>query len=69
MNDVAWDLQRFIEAQAASFARARAEFVAGKKRSHWMWFVFAKMRRLGTSAMAERYGIADRAEVKAYLRA
>lgn len=68
MSSGAWDLQRFVEAQATSFARARAELAAGKKRSHWMWFVFPQMRGLGTSAAAERYGIAGRAEAEAYLR-
>ncbi len=60
-------LERFVEAQAAVFARARAELAAGQKRSHWMWFVFPQLRELGTSAMAVRYGISGGAEAKAYL--
>ena len=50
------------------YAQARAELAAGKKRSHWMWFVFPQLRGLGASAMANRYGIASRAEAEAYLR-
>ena len=61
------DLRRFVDAQAAAYAAARAELAAGRKRSHWMWFVFPQMRGLGQSAMAQRYGIASRAEALAYL--
>ena len=45
----------------------RGELASGKKRSHWMWFVFPQLRGLGRSAMAERYGIASFAEAEAYL--
>ncbi len=61
------DLRRFVEAQAPVYPRARAELAAGRKESHWMWFVFPKLRGLGRSAMAQRYGIASRAEARAYL--
>ena len=61
------DLRRFVEAQAGVYAQARDELAAGRKRSHWMWFVFPQMRGLGLSAMAHRYGIASRAEAVAYL--
>jgi uncharacterized protein (DUF1810 family) len=61
------DLRRFVEAQAPVYAQARDELRAGRKRSHWMWFVFPQMRGLGRSAMAHRYGIASRAEAVAYL--
>src|SRR5438874_4860161 len=63
-----FDLQRFVEAQAGLYEQACAELAAGRKRSHWMWFVFPQMRGLGASAMAHRYGIASRAEAAAYLR-
>jgi uncharacterized protein (DUF1810 family) len=44
-----------------------AELRAGRKRTHWMWFVFPQLQGLGTSAMAQRYGIASLAETRAYL--
>jgi uncharacterized protein (DUF1810 family) len=61
------DLNRFVDAQAAVYGQARDELAAGRKRSHWMWFVFPQMRGLGQSAMAHRYGIVSRAEAVAYL--
>jgi uncharacterized protein (DUF1810 family) len=62
------DLRRFVAAQAPVYAQARDELAAGRKRSHWMWFVFPQLRGLGRSAMADRYGIASRAEAEAYLQ-
>lgn len=61
------DLGRFVAAQAPLYEQVRAELAASHKRSHWMWFVFPQMRGLGNSAMAHRYGIASRAEARAYL--
>ncbi len=61
------ELQRFVEAQAGVYAQARDELAAGRKRSHWMWFVFPQLRGLGQSPMAHRYGIASRGEAEAYL--
>ena len=61
------DLERFVAAQAPVWAQVRAELAGGRKRSHWMWFVFPQLKGLGRSAMAERYGIASRAEAQAYL--
>jgi len=61
------DLRRFVEAQQGVYAQARDELAAGRKRSHWMWFVFPQLRGLGRSEMAHRYGIASRAEAVAYL--
>jgi len=61
------DLARFLEAQDPVIEAALAELRAGRKRTHWMWFVFPQMRGLGTSPMAERYGIASLAEARAYL--
>jgi len=61
------DLDRFIHAQAQTFAQACAELRAGRKTSHWMWFVFPQLRGLGHSAMAQRYGIASLDEARAYL--
>ena len=49
-------------------ARVRAELQGGRKRSHWMWFVFPQLRGLGQSAMAQRYGLGGLAEAQAYLQ-
>jgi uncharacterized protein (DUF1810 family) len=61
------DLGRFVAAQAGVYAAALAELRAGRKRSHWMWFVFPQVAGLGSSAMARRYAIAGVAEARAYL--
>lgn len=61
------DLQRFLTAQRSTYASALAEIRSGRKRSHWMWFVFPQLRGLGRSEMAHRYGLAGFAEAKAYL--
>jgi uncharacterized protein (DUF1810 family) len=66
MND-RYDLQRFVDAQAGVYEQACAELRAGRKRSHWMWFVFPQMRGLGSSPMAMRYAISGRDEARAYL--
>jgi uncharacterized protein (DUF1810 family) len=60
------DLQRFVEAQSAVYAQALAELTAGRKTSHWMWFVFPQIAGLGTSPMAQRYAIASLAQARAY---
>lgn len=59
-------LQRFVDAQAGVVEDACAELRAGRKQSHWMWFIFPQLRGLGHSAMAQHYGIASRAEALAY---
>mgnify|MGYP000265357032 CR=1 FL=1 len=61
------DLQRFIEAQDPVIDDAKRELRAGRKRSHWMWFVFPQIEGLGRSEMSRRYAIASRAEAEAYL--
>ncbi len=61
-------LQRFLDAQAPVYAEVLAELRAGRKQSHWMWFVFPQLRGLGHSSMAQHYGIASRAEALAYLQ-
>lgn len=60
-------LQRFVVAQAPIYDQALAEIRAGKKRSHWMWFIFPQIAGLGRSAMAQQYAIRDEAEARAYL--
>jgi uncharacterized protein (DUF1810 family) len=65
MEDI-YNLQRFVEAQASVYERVRAEMTAGAKVSHWMWFIFPQLERLGRSATARYYGIASLLEAKAY---
>lgn len=65
--DDPFDLRRFVEAQASVIETAIAELAAGRKRTHWMWFVFPQLRGLGHSATAVHYGISSRAEADAYL--
>src|SRR6056297_1735171 len=60
-------LERFIDAQARVWPTPQEEIQAGQKRSHWMWFIFPQLRGLGQSAMAQRYGIADLDEARAFL--
>jgi uncharacterized protein (DUF1810 family) len=63
-------LHRFIDAQDAggTYDTALAELRAGRKVSHWMWFVFPQIAGLGRSAMAKTYAIGSLAEARAYLR-
>ncbi|MBV8206700.1 MAG: DUF1810 domain-containing protein [Acidobacteria bacterium] len=68
MEARAFDLQRFVDAQAPVYARAVAELRAGRKRSHWMWFIFPQIRGLGYSATARRFAIRSLAEARAYLQ-
>jgi len=65
--DDPWHLQRFVDAQRGVYARVREELAAGRKRSHWMWFVFPQVEGLGRSEMARRYAIASADEACAYL--
>jgi uncharacterized protein (DUF1810 family) len=60
-------LQRFLDAQAPIYETALAELRAGRKRTHWMWFIFPQQAGLGTSAMARRFAIQSTAEAEAYL--
>jgi uncharacterized protein (DUF1810 family) len=67
MNDP-YDLQRFLEAQERVYRRVREELSAGRKESHWMWFVFPQIAGLGRSARAQEYAISSREEAQAYVR-
>jgi uncharacterized protein (DUF1810 family) len=60
-------LQRFIDAQNQVIDQVRVELKAGRKQSHWMWFIFPQLAGLGQSEMARRYSIASIEEAKAYL--
>jgi uncharacterized protein (DUF1810 family) len=62
-----FDLARFVAAQRDVYATALAELRAGRKRSHWMWFIFPQIAGLGHSDMARRYAIASSDEAAAYL--
>ena len=62
-----WRLARFVEAQSGVYERALAELREGRKRSHWMWFVFPQMAGLGLSSMSVRYAISGLPEARAYL--
>ena len=63
-----YNLERFVTAQADSYATALAELKAGRKQSHWMWFIFPQLAALGRSGTAKFYGIASLEEAGAYLR-
>lgn len=62
-----FDLERFVSAQLDSFDTALAEIRRGRKRTHWMWFVFPQLAGLGSSPMARRYAIGSLHEARAYL--
>jgi uncharacterized protein (DUF1810 family) len=61
------DLSRFIAAQRDVYEDALAELKAGRKRTHWMWFVFPQIAGLGRSETARYYALASAAEARAYL--
>ena len=67
--DDPYDLERFVGAQDAggTYAAALAELRAGRKRTHWMWFVFPQLAGLGSSATSRRYAISSLGEARAYL--
>ncbi|MFV0367411.1 MAG: DUF1810 domain-containing protein [Hyphomicrobiaceae bacterium] len=62
-----FNLQRFITAQEGVFERACTELEAGRKDSHWMWFIFPQMKGLGHSLISQQFSIGSLAEAKAYL--
>jgi uncharacterized protein (DUF1810 family) len=64
--DDRYNLQRFVEAQEPVYGQVCAELRAGRKRTHWMWFVFPQMRGLGRSSTAEKFGISSLEEARAY---
>ena len=66
MNDP-HDLNRFLLAQQHDYERALEEIKNGRKRTHWMWYIFPQIDGLGSSAMARRYGIKSAEEARAYL--
>ena len=66
-DDFEEELEMFVEAQDTVWQDVLGELKAGKKTSHWMWFVFPQLAFLGSSHMAQLYGIEDLSEAKAYL--
>jgi uncharacterized protein (DUF1810 family) len=62
-----FDLVRFVSAQAGTFDQVVRELRTGRKRTHWMWFVFPQLRGLGLSPTAQHYGIGSLLEASAYL--
>jgi uncharacterized protein (DUF1810 family) len=63
-----YNLQRFVDAQQEDYADVCAELRAGRKRTHWMWYIFPQMKGLGHSATADRFAISSLAEAQAYLQ-
>lgn len=62
-----YDLSRFVEAQASDYPNALREIQKGRKKSHWMWFVFPQLRGLGHSSTAQYYGLSGLEEARQYL--
>jgi uncharacterized protein (DUF1810 family) len=61
------DLERFVQEQESDYAAALSEIRSGRKRSHWMWYIFPQLDGLGSSSAARFYAIRDIAEAKAFL--
>jgi uncharacterized protein (DUF1810 family) len=66
-DEVPFNLSRFIGAQEKDYSYALAELRAGKKQTHWIWYVLPQLRGLGSSSMANFYGIGSMREAEAYL--
>ena len=60
-------LADFVAAQDAVYDQVRRELAAGRKETHWMWFIFPQIAGLGSSPMARRFGILSKAEAQSYL--
>ncbi len=67
MTEDRYNLARFVSAQQPVYAQALEELREGRKRSHWMWFIFPQIEGLGHSAIAQRYAVSGRPEAEAYL--
>lgn len=68
MSEDPFRLERFVKAQDALYGQVVDELLAGRKRSHWMWFIFPQLRGLGVSATSRFFGITSLDEAAAYLR-
>jgi len=62
-----YNLERFIDAQEASYEIALSEITSGRKKSHWMWYIFPQVQGLGFSETSKFYAIKDIGEAKAFL--
>lgn len=62
-----FDLSRFVEAQASDYPNALREIQKGRKRSHWMWYIFPQLKGLGHSSTAQYYGLSGLEEARQYL--
>jgi uncharacterized protein (DUF1810 family) len=62
-----YDLNRFVQAQQDVYEHALSEIRSGRKRSHWMWYIFPQIEGLGFSSMSRRYSIKSLDEARAYL--
>ena len=67
MDRSGYHLERFLTAQERDYATALREIRSGRKRSHWIWYIFPQLKDLGYSETAKYYGIKDLDEAKAYL--
>lgn len=67
MESDVFQLSRFVVAQENAYLTALEELRSGRKRSHWIWFVFPQLRGLGRSVTSEEYGLSGLAEARAYL--
>ena len=65
---MSYNLDRFITAQKRDYADALSEIKSGRKRSHWMWYIFPQIHGLGMSGTAQYYAIQSLDEAKAYLK-
>ena len=63
----AFDLNRFVQAQQDDYAQALAEITIGRKRSHWMWYIFPQLDGLSVTSTAKHYAIKSIDEARAYL--
>lgn len=63
-----YDLRRFVEAQEHAYERALAEVRSGRKRTHWIWYIFPQIDGLGFSPTAKKYAIKSADEARAYLQ-
>jgi len=67
MNEDKFNLERFLTAQERDYGQALKEIRGGRKRSHWIWYIFPQLKDLGYSSTAKYYGIRDLDEARAYL--